>query len=140
VDNSCNRAATDARRLHELSTSRLDLRRSVGRRYQMLKSMDQEAFHLLARHVSYAVTADEAAVLLDTDPDTAESILERLAEHLLAEVDVSGDGFCYRLHPLVRLVAHSMRSEKPAAAWDGDEASSTPEHTPSTLAGSLRMG
>lgn len=145
VSHLANRAATDARRLHELSTSRLDLRRSVGRRYQMLRSIDQEAFHLLARHVSYAVTPDEAAVLLDTDPDTAESILERLAEHLLAEVDVSGDGFCYRLHPLVRLVAHSMRYEKPPAAWDGDKASavnSAPEHehTPSTLASSVTVG
>jgi hypothetical protein len=143
VSHLTNRVASESRRLHELSTSRLDLRRSVGRRYQMLRRVEQEAFHLVARHVPYAVTPDEAAVLLDTDPDTAESILERLAEHLLAEVDVSEDSFSYRLHPLVRLVAHSIRHEKPAATWDGDKASSVtsiPEHSPSTLAGSIRVG
>ncbi|MEV4872107.1 AfsR/SARP family transcriptional regulator [Streptomyces syringium] len=105
------RLAPAGRRLDELRFGSLDIRTGLSAALDRLDPAARDGFGILAAADMRALTASDAAALLDTDCDDAEELLERLADARLVEVwGADGDAWLrYRFMPLVRLFAQEQR-------------------------------
>lgn len=104
--------------LAELSDGEYDVRASIETSYQLLPAPWRRAFCQLGRMPSAVVSIRQAALVLGCTEHEAESVLERLVELLLVEVEPGGadDEFRYRFPVLVRLAAQSLADSATEAA------------------------
>ncbi|MEU2513371.1 AfsR/SARP family transcriptional regulator [Streptomyces syringium] len=105
-----DRLAPEGRRLDELRFGSLDIRTGLSAALDRLDPAARDGLGILAAAGMRALTASDAAALLDTGPDDAEELLERLADARLLEVcGADGDAWLrYRFMPLVRLFAQEQ--------------------------------
>jgi tetratricopeptide (TPR) repeat protein len=102
-----DRLGDERRRLVELHAADLDVRPSFGLSYQGQGDPERRMFRLLGLLSIEDFPVGLAAALLDTDPLTAEDLLERLVDAQLLEAakeDAIGQ-LRYRFHDLLRLFA-----------------------------------
>ena len=105
--------ANEQRRLSILAAGDLQVRAAFMVSYQALSAADARMFRLLSLHPGPEFDTDAAANIAAIEPDTAESILERLAQaHLLAELGHDRFG----MHDLLRLFARELCQTE-----DGDD-------------------
>lgn len=83
--------------------------------YTALPDDQQRLFRCLALHPGPDIDSYAAATLLDTDPDTAESLLQHLVDHNLLTESSPGR---YRMHDLIRAHAHVLADSDPASERD----------------------
>ncbi|WP_432930611.1 BTAD domain-containing putative transcriptional regulator [Microbispora sp. CA-135349] len=105
--------------LDELALGDLDVRRSVAAGYRRVSEAAQRAFRLLGLLELPSFAAWITAMMLETSLESAEEIVDALADARLLEVappDGTGQPR-YRFHPLVRLFAREQ-----AAAHESDAA------------------
>jgi tetratricopeptide (TPR) repeat protein len=110
------RLASERRRLEVLRIGDLDVRASFDLSYNGRPELEQRAFRLLGLLDAPDFPPWVVAALLDEDIETAENVLERLAEVQLVEVvlaDTAGQ-YRFRLHDLLRLFARERLDEEPA--------------------------
>jgi DNA-binding SARP family transcriptional activator len=107
-----DRLASPERRLAELRLGSLDIRTGLRSVVDQLDPATGAAFGILAAAGLSRLTAGDAAALLDTGPDAAEEVLERLVDAQLLEAwSIDGDArLCYRFMPLVQLFARACRA------------------------------
>jgi hypothetical protein len=107
-----DRLAVPERRLAELRLGSLDIRTGLRSVVDQLGPATGAAFGVLAAAGLSRLTAGDAAALLDTGPDAAEEVLERLVDAQLLEAwSIDGDArLCYRFMPLVQLFARTRRA------------------------------
>ncbi|MEU0088934.1 BTAD domain-containing putative transcriptional regulator [Streptomyces sp. NPDC006274] len=107
-----DRLAVPERRLAELRLGSLDIRTGLRSVVDQLGPATGAAFGVLAAAGLWRLTAGDAAALLDTGPDAAEEVLERLVDAQLLEAwSIDGDArLCYRFMPLVQLFARARRA------------------------------
>lgn len=108
--------------LTEFRVGDVDLAQRIGRTYALCPLEQQRAFRMLARLGDQTVPVDEAAHLLGCPADTAEELLDALANVSLLDRDpypVAGRPQYRVLEPLRRYAIDRSRSEDPA---DGAEA------------------
>ncbi|MBB4888488.1 AfsR/SARP family transcriptional regulator [Streptomyces netropsis] len=107
-----DRLAPAGRRLDELRFGSLDIRTGLSAALAQLDPAARDGFTTLAAAGMRGLTAADAAALLDTGPDDAEELLERLADARLLEVcGADGDAWLrYRFMPLVQLFAQEQRA------------------------------
>lgn len=103
------RLAPPERRLAELRLGSLDVRAGLRSVVDHVEPAARAALGVLAAAGLSRLTAGDAAALLDTGPDEAEEVLERLVDAQLLEAwSVDGDArLCYRFLPLVQLFARA---------------------------------
>lgn len=102
-----DRLGDESRRLALLERDDLAVRPVFDSGYAALDETAQRLFGLLGSVGALRIAPWMAVALLDTDPDTAEEVLERLVDAQLlrsAGPDLAGT-FRYRFHDLVRLYA-----------------------------------
>ena len=102
------RVRGDVHRMSMLVADESGIAESVERSYRFLPAANQEALRIVARDRRQAISLAEAAVLLDTDEETAEILLEDLVESQLADVDSAEDGFRYSIPPLYRAIVRTF--------------------------------
>ncbi|UYQ64847.1 transcriptional regulator [Streptomyces peucetius] len=104
-----DRLARPERRLAELRLGSLDIRTGLRSVVDGLDPATGAALRVLAAADLSRLTAGDAAALLDTGPDAAEELLERLVDSQLLEAwSIDGDArLCYRFLPLVQLFARA---------------------------------
>ena len=106
------RVRGDVHRMSMLSADEPGISDSVERSYRLLPSANQDALQIVARAGCHHLSLSDAAVLLDTDEETAEILLEDLVESQLAEVvDTGEDGFRYLIPPLYRAIVQTLGSD-----------------------------
>ncbi|WP_223874721.1 AfsR/SARP family transcriptional regulator [Salinispora oceanensis] len=91
--------------------SELDVVASVSARYRLLPQAEAAICRRLVLQAQEPLTVDSAAEMLNADPVTAESALERLVEVQLASVDSEreeGRIFVYRIDPAVRMMTQRV--------------------------------
>ncbi|MFF7941591.1 ATP-binding protein [Nocardia gamkensis] len=101
-----DRLADESRRLDLLAVGDLEVRASFALSYHSRSDQEQTAFRMLALTAA-TFPAWNLAALLDTDLETAEHLLENLADAQLVEIagiDTTS-AVRYRLHDLVRVFA-----------------------------------
>jgi tetratricopeptide (TPR) repeat protein len=83
--------------------------------YAALPDDQRLLFHRLGVHPGPDIDRYAPAALLDTDPDTAESLLQHLVDHNLLTESPPGR---YRMHDLIRAHARSRTGADPAPECD----------------------
>jgi tetratricopeptide (TPR) repeat protein len=79
--------------------------------YTALPTDQQTLFRRLGLHPGPDTDPFATAALLDTDPDTADALLQHLVDHSLLAESPPGR---YRMHDLVRAHAHALAATDPA--------------------------
>lgn len=105
VQRLVDRLRDHERRLDELASEGRGVAGALLLSYQSMPQEQRTAFRLLGHHPGRYLDADEAAALLDTDPLTAEGVLEELVDVRLLEAREPG---VYALHDLVRSFVHRV--------------------------------
>ncbi|MGH8881958.1 MAG: hypothetical protein ACRD0P_32190, partial [Stackebrandtia sp.] len=102
VDRLRDRLADETRRLSELESGRRDIAAAIETTFQDLGQRQRRGFACLGAIPGSHFDLSAAAVAMDEDTDTAESILNELTElHLIQELGPDRFGF----HDLLRLYA-----------------------------------
>jgi len=83
--------------------------------YRSLSDRQQHAFRCLGLIPGPDLDTDAAAALLDTDPQTAERLLQELADHSLLSEPTPGR---HRMHDLIRLYASALVADDPDQVRD----------------------
>ncbi|MFJ4187275.1 AfsR/SARP family transcriptional regulator [Kitasatospora sp. NPDC089509] len=110
VERLVRRLRDERQRLDELSHHGLELRSTISLTYRALPSSAQRLFRLFSLVQLPDAPAWIAAALLDTDPATAEDILDLLVEAQVMDIVQypNQPGPRYRFHDLVRAYAHEQ--------------------------------
>ncbi|MBD0670677.1 transcriptional regulator [Streptomyces sp. CBMA156] len=111
VQRLVDRLRDHERRLDELASEGRGVAGALLLSYQSMPQEQRTAFRLLGHHPGRYLDADEAAALLDTDPMTAENVLEELVDVRLLEAREPG---AYALHDLVRSFVHRVAQSQKA--------------------------
>ncbi|MGK7877316.1 MAG: tetratricopeptide repeat protein [Xenococcaceae cyanobacterium] len=102
--------ADERQRLHQLHLSDLDVRASFALSYQELEETEARLFRFLGLlGADFAV--EVAAVLVEVEPDAAETSLERLLDAQM--LDFASEGR-YQFHDLMRLFAREQLDQTEA--------------------------
>ncbi|HEY0697176.1 MAG TPA: tetratricopeptide repeat protein, partial [Micromonospora sp.] len=115
------RLADGRRRLDELRVGDLDVRAGFQLSYDSLAPPGRRALRRLALLDQPSCPVWTAAALLDTDPDTAEELLEELVDAQLLQVSRggAGGGPRYHCHELLRAYgAEQLRAEETPQACE----------------------
>jgi DNA-binding SARP family transcriptional activator/tetratricopeptide (TPR) repeat protein len=105
-----DRLADERRRLDELRVGDQQIRATIEMSYRALDAATQTALRRLGRLGLPDFPDWVVAALLDSDPATAESVIEHLVDAHLVDytfVDQTG-GMRYRLHDLIRIFAREQ--------------------------------
>ncbi|MGF1431013.1 AfsR/SARP family transcriptional regulator [Kitasatospora sp. LaBMicrA B282] len=108
IERLVRRLRDERQRLDELSHHGLELRSTISLTYRALPASAQRLFRLFSLVQLPDSPAWIAAALLDTDPCTAEDILDVLVEAQVMDIVQypNSPGPRYRFHDLVRAYAH----------------------------------
>lgn len=106
VERFVRRLADERSRLNELVADDLEVRAGLAVSYDGLTPAAQHAFRMLGLINPSDFAAWSVAALVDTDLETAEDLVDDLADARMIEVITSGGpALRYRMHDLVRLYA-----------------------------------
>ncbi|MGW5336003.1 AfsR/SARP family transcriptional regulator [Streptomyces bauhiniae] len=104
------RLDNDAHILGELESGDRSVATALRMSYEAMDLEHRHAFYLLSLHPGTSFGAPAAAALLDTDPHSAEQILEHLLDvHLLRELQLGR----YSFHDLVHSFARTLSEDHP---------------------------